>query len=171
MGRLKVSDKPSLWATWVKKRYLRSTCIWNHIPPSSSSSSWKHVIAARAWIADKARYIIFEGLSINVWKDPWLNGKSLKDLLGRELLLWGPPHSTSLSVLIKEEKWCKPARWHSDLDVYWDEIKELDVGGKGPDILVWPPSRTGVLTQREAWKAQYPPMNPVLWADWIWLPV
>ncbi|KAK1300408.1 hypothetical protein QJS10_CPB13g01120 [Acorus calamus] len=158
------SDKPSLLATWVKKRYLRSSRIWNHIPSSSSSSSWKHIIAARSWIADM-------GGPSTSGMIHWLNGKSLKDLLGRESLIWGPPQFTSFSVLIQEEKWCKLARWHSNLDVYWDEINQLDVGGMGPDILVWPPSRSGALTLRHAWEAQSAPANPVLWADWLWLPV
>ncbi|KAK1287415.1 hypothetical protein QJS10_CPB19g00634 [Acorus calamus] len=125
-------------------------------------------MASRSWIAAKARYIIFDGSSINIWYDPWLNGKSLRDLIGSELLIWAPPHSTPLSVLIQEEKWCKPARWHSDLDVFWEEIKLLEVGETGPDILVWLSSRTGGLSLSDGWRAQSPTVNPVVWAEWLW---
>ncbi|KAK1291373.1 hypothetical protein QJS10_CPB17g00609 [Acorus calamus] len=105
--------------------------------------AWRHILSARGWLANRARYVIFEGHSINIWYDPWLNGRGLKDALGRELLTWGPPHQTPLSVLINNGKWTKPSRWNPTLEALWDEITQLDVGGIGDDILIWLDSRSG----------------------------
>ncbi|KAK1257692.1 hypothetical protein QJS04_geneDACA016278 [Acorus gramineus] len=98
-------------------------------------------------ITGSVYYVIFEGKSINVWYDPWLNGKGLRAALGRDLLIWGPPLSTNLSVLIQNGKWTKRTRWHSTLDSLWDEIQQLEVGGSGPDILIWPLSRSDLIWQ------------------------
>ncbi|KAK1311767.1 hypothetical protein QJS10_CPA07g00808 [Acorus calamus] len=121
-----VSNRSSLWSTWVKLRYLRRTDIWNHSPPQNSSGSWKQIIKSRRWIIGSVRYITFEGKYINIWKDPWLNGRSLTTAIGRELFLWGPPKSTTLSVLIQNEKWVKPNRWSSALDTLWEEIQNIE---------------------------------------------
>ncbi|KAK1310993.1 hypothetical protein QJS10_CPA08g00600 [Acorus calamus] len=111
----------------------------------SSTNAWKRIMHTKAWIMDCVRYVIFEGKSINVWHDPWLNGRGLKAALGRELLIWGPPLSTNLSVLIQNGKWTKPIRWHTALDPLWAEIQQLEVGGAVPDILIWPLSRSGIV--------------------------
>ncbi|KAK1309975.1 hypothetical protein QJS10_CPA08g00990 [Acorus calamus] len=163
-----VSNRSSLWSTWVKLRYLRRTDIWNHSPPQNSSGSWKQIIKSRRWIIGSVRYITFEGKYINIWKDPWLNGRSLTTAIGRELFLWGPPKSTTLSVLIQNEKWVKPNRWSSALDTLWEEIQNIEVGGTGEDILIWPQSRSGILTYKEAWKAQRSSPSEPTWTGWLW---
>ncbi|KAK1321750.1 hypothetical protein QJS10_CPA03g01929 [Acorus calamus] len=131
-----------------EKRYLRKANIWCLEPTASCSSAWRHILSARGWLVNRARYVIFEGHSINIWYDPWLNGRGLKEALGRELLTWGPPHQTPLSVLIDNGKWTKPSRWNPTLEALWDEITQLDVGGIGDDILIWPDSRSVPLKSR-----------------------
>ncbi|KAK1300374.1 hypothetical protein QJS10_CPB13g00841 [Acorus calamus] len=143
------SGNLSLWSQWVKRRYLRKANIWCLEPTASCSSAWRHILSARGWLVNRARYVIFEGHSINIWYDPWLNGRGLKEALGRELLTWGPPHQTPLSVLIDNGKWTKPSRWNPTLEALWDEITQLDVGGIGDDILIWPDSRSGRLSFKE----------------------
>ncbi|KAK1325439.1 hypothetical protein QJS10_CPA01g01765 [Acorus calamus] len=98
-------------------------------------------------------------------------GRGLRAALGRELLIWGPPLSSTLSVLIQNGKWTKPTHWHLALDSLWDEIQQLEVGGSGPDILIWPLSRSGILNFQEAWKVQRDISNSKPWADLIWQPM
>ncbi|KAK1258380.1 hypothetical protein QJS04_geneDACA007013 [Acorus gramineus] len=102
----------------------------------------------RRWIIGRVRYIIFEGKTIDIWKDPWLNSRSLTEAIERELILWGPPQSTKLSVLIQNGKWTKPHRWTAALDTLWDEIQHLEIGGSGEDILIWPLSHSGLSLTR-----------------------
>ncbi|KAK1280639.1 hypothetical protein QJS04_geneDACA014229 [Acorus gramineus] len=97
------SNNTSLWSTWVKRRYIKTSNIWSHTPPMSSTNAWKRIMHTKTWITGFVRYVIFEGKSINVWYDPWLNGKGLRAALGRDLL----PLSTNLSVLIQNGKWTK----------------------------------------------------------------
>ncbi|KAK1316673.1 hypothetical protein QJS10_CPA05g01847 [Acorus calamus] len=112
------SNVPSMWASWIRLRYLRKCNIWNCRPPNGCSCAWKQIIKAREWVVTHTKYIIFQGLSINLWQDPWLNG-SLHQAIGRTLLSWGPPDSTSVAVFIKEGEWCKPPRWPQDIDYLW----------------------------------------------------
>ncbi|KAK1309505.1 hypothetical protein QJS10_CPA09g00969 [Acorus calamus] len=162
------SGNLSLWSQWVKRRYLRKANIWCLEPTASCSCAWRHILSARGWLVNRARYVIFEGHSINIWYDPWLNGRGLKEALGRELLTWGPPHQTPLSVLIDNGKWTKPSRWNPTLEALWDEITQLDVGGIGDDILIWPDSCSSRLSFKEAWQAQRSFSNRPSWAAWIW---
>ncbi|KAK1327173.1 hypothetical protein QJS10_CPA01g01639 [Acorus calamus] len=127
------SNIPSMWASWIKKRYLRKENIWNCRPPNGSSCSWKQIIKARDWVTSNTKFIIFEGHTIKLWLDPWLNGRSLLQAAGRMILTWGPANSTPLSALIKDGKWCKPSRWPPDMDLLWSEIIDIeDMLIKGP---------------------------------------
>ncbi|KAK1309878.1 hypothetical protein QJS10_CPA08g00569 [Acorus calamus] len=90
---------------------------------------------------------------INIWFDPWLNGRGLKEALGWELLTWGSPHQTPLSVLINNGKWTKPSQWNPTLEALWDEITQLDVGGIGDDILIGLTVAQRVLT---TWRSNVP---------------
>ncbi|KAK1318235.1 putative ribonuclease H protein [Acorus calamus] len=63
-------------ATRIQTEPKRS--IWTTHPSSSSSWAWKCIIKSREWIQKDVHFIIFEGLSINLWDDPWLNGFGLR---------------------------------------------------------------------------------------------
>ncbi|KAK1278359.1 hypothetical protein QJS04_geneDACA023286 [Acorus gramineus] len=144
------SHNSSLWSTWVKRRYLKKANIWSHSLPMSCTNAWKRIMHTKAWIMGCVRCVIFEGKSINDWHEPWLNGRGIRATLRRELLIWGPPLSTNLSVPIQIGKWTKPIRWHTALDPLWDEIQQLEVGGTGPNILIWPLSLSGKLNYQDA---------------------
>ncbi|KAK1302870.1 hypothetical protein QJS10_CPB12g00400 [Acorus calamus] len=68
----------------------------------ASTSSWKQILKARNWIAPALRYLIFEGKDINLWFDPWINGKSLKHCLNGVFEWWGNPLALNLSSWIRE---------------------------------------------------------------------
>ncbi|KAK1314954.1 hypothetical protein QJS10_CPA06g01230 [Acorus calamus] len=160
-----------MWAEWIRKRYLRKGHIWNCQPPNGCTSSWRQILKSRNWIIPNIRYIIFEGANISLWNDPWLNGRCLSQATGREFLHLGPLSTSFLSTLIKDGKWDKPNRWPMDLDPLWTEISEIEVGGKGPDLLIWPPSRKGYLNRREAMKhLSNSSIDPPSWTKWLWQP-
>ncbi|KAK1317394.1 hypothetical protein QJS10_CPA05g01495 [Acorus calamus] len=74
---------------------------------NNHQSLWASWMKAR----ESIQYLIFEGHSINIWDDPWLNGHGLRHYFnGQALLLWGPPNATTVATLIRNGKWEKPNR-------------------------------------------------------------
>ncbi|KAK1308508.1 hypothetical protein QJS10_CPA09g01008 [Acorus calamus] len=55
-----------------------------------------------------------------------------------------------MAAFIQDGRWCKPTRWPPKFDNVWEEISQLDVGGSGPDILVWTGSKTGRLVTKQS---------------------
>ncbi|KAK1305369.1 putative ribonuclease H protein [Acorus calamus] len=85
------SNHPSLWAQWIRRRYLRKENLWNASEVSSSSSLWRKILSSKSWVRSLTQYVIFEGHSINIWDDPWLHGFGLRHHFHNQtLLLWGP---------------------------------------------------------------------------------
>ncbi|KAK1311532.1 hypothetical protein QJS10_CPA08g00246 [Acorus calamus] len=155
----------------MKKRYLKRENLWNAKVCSSHSCTWTTILNAREWVVSKLSYVIFEGKSINLWYDPWINRKSLMQRLGRISYDWGPPLDTTVSASLRNGKWTKLVRAPVDFDPIWEEIQHLEVGGRGEDILIWYPSKTGNLGLSEAWKAVRCRGTSFPWIKWIWQPI
>ncbi|KAK1318897.1 hypothetical protein QJS10_CPB04g01155 [Acorus calamus] len=164
-------NQSSLWVWWMKKRYLKRENLWNAKICNSHSSTWIAILHAREWVAPKLRYVIFEGKSINLWYDPWINGKSLMQRLGRISYDWGPPLEATVSAFLRNGKWMKPVRAPVDLEQIWEEIQQLESGGRGEDILIWYPSKTGILSLPEAWKEVRHTGTSFPWSKWLWQPI
>ncbi|KAK1304881.1 hypothetical protein QJS10_CPB11g01426 [Acorus calamus] len=139
------SNSHSLWASWMRKRYLKQgKNIWTAAIPSGGSSVWKKILSSSSWLRSQTKFIIFEGSSINLWDDPWLKGHDLKyHFQGQISLSWGPPLLSTVHSLIQDGHWQKPSRWPREFDAIWDEISQLEVGGQGSDILIWTGHKTG----------------------------
>ncbi|KAK1286578.1 hypothetical protein QJS10_CPB20g00955 [Acorus calamus] len=76
---------------------IRST-VRSH---SGCSSSWQAIMRARDWIASKVlRYLIFEGKTITLWFDPWINGRGIEEV---DHLFLGCAYSEFIwSILFRE---------------------------------------------------------------------
>ncbi|KAK1325014.1 hypothetical protein QJS10_CPA01g02277 [Acorus calamus] len=146
-------NRQSMWAQWMRDRYLRKENLWIAKAHSCSSTTRLSILQAREWIAPKVRYLIFEGKSINLWYDPCLNGKGLQQILGWVTYDWGPLQDTTVAVFIRNGQWRKPMRSPAEINSLWDEIQQIEVEGFGKDILIWPSSKSGRLNLTEAWKA------------------
>ncbi|KAK1284164.1 hypothetical protein QJS10_CPB21g01730 [Acorus calamus] len=166
------TNHPSLWAQWIQKRYLKKCSLWEVRPTCSSTTVWRKILKAGEWIRPKTHYVIFDDHTINLWFDPWLRGYGLAyHFHGQPLLCWGPPKYTTVSKFIIDGQWRKPSRWPIDLDSLWEEISELDVGGVGPDILIWKGAKTGRITYKTAWTFTRSRGSLVPWARELWHPI
>ncbi|KAK1326416.1 hypothetical protein QJS10_CPA01g01883 [Acorus calamus] len=145
------SNHCSLWASWMRKKYLQKNNIWTIMPSSSSSSSWKSILKARNWIRQSTKYVVFTGETIN--------------------LCWGPPKAVNLNCFISEGKWRKPLRWPSSFDPLWGEIAEIEIGGIVPDVLIWTGAKSGSPSYRTAWEYVRKKGAPTPWSMSIWHPI
>ncbi|KAK1282584.1 hypothetical protein QJS10_CPB22g00280 [Acorus calamus] len=92
------------------------------------------IIKERDWIIPKARYLLFKGKITNLWYDPWINGKGLRQLLGRLSYDWGPLQVATISAFINQGHWMKPLWSSVKLDAVWADIKQIEIGGLGVQI-------------------------------------
>ncbi|KAK1257522.1 hypothetical protein QJS04_geneDACA023797 [Acorus gramineus] len=147
-----VANHHSLWVQWMRKKYFKSKNIWSISIKSSQSWIWNRLLKARRWIKPDVSYVIFEGKSISLWFDPWLQGKCLHEHFNESVLLnWGPPDQDTVSALIRDGKWFKPPRWPIEFEGIWEEILMLDVGGLGEDVIIWTGHKTGSISSSLAW--------------------
>ncbi|KAK1260805.1 hypothetical protein QJS04_geneDACA019095 [Acorus gramineus] len=153
------------------KKYLRRGNIWATSPSTSSSVIWRKILKAGDWIRHRTRYVIFNGESIHLWHDPWLQGRSLQYYYNGASLCWGPPNSTMLSTLIVDGKWQKPFRWPADLNHLWEEILVIEVGGEGPDILIWSGANSGNISYNSAWHQVQTKSEALSWTKELWNPI
>ncbi|KAK1307937.1 hypothetical protein QJS10_CPA09g00577 [Acorus calamus] len=160
--------RSSLWVDWIYCRYIKSGSIWRISCASGSTKSWKAILSAREWIQPAVKFLIFSGREVNLWDDPWIAGKGLSDWLGETSYIFGPPKLASVAKLIHNDHWRKPQRWPPTLSALWEEISEEEVGGTGTDILIWPHSRSGSLSNSQAWEAVRNRSPKMEWTKLLW---
>ncbi|KAK1285578.1 hypothetical protein QJS10_CPB20g00783 [Acorus calamus] len=76
-----------------------------------------------------------------------------------------------LSTLIVDGKWQKPFRWPADLNHLWEEILEIEVGGEGPDILIWSRANSGKISYNFAWHEVRAESEAMSWTKELWHPI
>ncbi|KAK1301969.1 hypothetical protein QJS10_CPB12g01036 [Acorus calamus] len=124
---------------------------------------------SKSWVRPLTRFIIFEGHSINIWDDPWLQGYGLRHHFHNQALLsWGPIDQAKVSLFIKDGRWVKPNRWPTEFNDVWNSIIEMDIGRSGPDILIWPGHKTGQITTPAAWNHVRKHHPPLVWTSEVW---
>ncbi|KAK1302840.1 hypothetical protein QJS10_CPB12g01232 [Acorus calamus] len=166
------SNHQSLWASWMRKKYLSKVSIWTISSKTTASSVWKSIIKAGTWVKVATQYVIFSGKTINLWSDPWFQGNGLQHLFqGPPLLSWGPPREVMLCTLFRDGKWHKPHRWPAEHASVWDDITELEIGGEGNDILIWTGSKSGKMSYSSAWEYIRKKGPQTTWAKELWRPI
>jgi hypothetical protein len=77
-----LTDKHSIWATWVHTTLLRGRSFWQLNIPSNPSWSWRKVLQSRDWCRGKFTTCIGNGNTTYLWFDYWLpDGKRINDML------------------------------------------------------------------------------------------
>lgn len=83
-----VKEKESLWIRWIHGKYLeKGDSVWSYTPKSSDSWLWKRLIAKRDLLLKFVSFQVGDGLKIRLWRDPWINGQFLSDLVGPKMCL------------------------------------------------------------------------------------
>ncbi|KAJ6925336.1 hypothetical protein NC651_009874 [Populus alba x Populus x berolinensis] len=113
-----LTDKESIWATWIHANLLRGRSLW-HIPmPSNPSWSYRKIIQSREWCRGWFTTAIGNGSSTSLWFDYWLlEGKRLIDEYSmRTLTATGLSWTAQVSDIIKEGQWDFPQALNARLN-------------------------------------------------------
>ncbi|KAL2252827.1 UNVERIFIED_CONTAM: hypothetical protein Sindi_0077400 [Sesamum indicum] len=100
-------DRTSIWVEWLKQTRLHNTSIWT-INEKGGSWGWRKLLRLRISILPMTEFIIGEGRSFYLWKDPWHHLGPLIARFPRGPSLLGLDESAKLQVVINEGQWQWP---------------------------------------------------------------
>ncbi|XP_020547031.1 uncharacterized protein LOC110011363 [Sesamum indicum] len=100
-------DRTSIWVEWLKHGRLRDNSIWT-INEKGGSWGWRKILRLRRSILPMTEFIIGEGNSFFLWKDPWHHLGPLITRFPRGPRLVGLDKSAKLQVVIDEGQWQWP---------------------------------------------------------------
>ncbi|KAL2231095.1 UNVERIFIED_CONTAM: hypothetical protein Sindi_1703900 [Sesamum indicum] len=99
--------RTSIWVEWLKHGRLRENSIWR-INEKGGSWGWRKILHLRRSILPMPEFIIGEGNSFFLWKDPWHHLGPLITRFSRGPRLLGLDKSAKLQVVIDEGQWQWP---------------------------------------------------------------
>lgn len=92
----------SLWAKWMRERYCNNKNFWTLDSDNNSSGTWKNILKYRDKGLEHMNKGIANGLNTSLWFDPWVNSKTLVDLLGWDSLHLNGGINHKVSIIIQD---------------------------------------------------------------------
>jgi len=123
----------SLWATYMKGKYIKQSSLWCTTRHKvSGSSAWKSIKKVQGKLENLTGWRIADGTKINIKQENWfpMSTTICKDLPSSNMNL--------VSDLIRGGTWNIPAEWPSNIKAMIEDIKIFT----GQDRRVWNNSPT-----------------------------
>ncbi|KAL2224883.1 UNVERIFIED_CONTAM: hypothetical protein Sindi_3122000 [Sesamum indicum] len=153
-------DRTSIWVEWLKQGRLHNTSIWT-INEKGGSWGWRKMLRLRSSILPMTEFLIGEGRSFYLWKDPWHHLGPLIARFPRGPSLLGLDESAKLQVVIDEGQWQWP--FITDLECL-EIIYTLPQIHGGDDRIKWRFSE-GRPTTQSLYRLFCPPEPKVGWSS------
>lgn len=180
LGKLgwRIIQKPDcLLARVLLGKYCHSSNFLRVKCPSNASHGWRSILVGRDLLLKNLGWVIGDGRSIKVWKDPWLSLTTPKQPMG-------PPPCSSQHLLVHDLFLQDSLEWDipkvtATLPAFSDEILSLKPSRLGAaDRLVWLGNPTGVYTTKSGYHvangpnaiigSPSPPSSDVNWKKAVW---
>lgn len=167
------SQNSSLWASWMKRKYLGSACYWAVEERPSHSWIWKCLLKIRSLAERFIRASIGDGTSISFWFDSWSPFgpliKYLGDTCPRDLCV---PRNATVSAACNVNGWRlpNPRSDHAlELHIHLTTVQPPSVSSD-PDSYHWLVNGNKFQTFSSAitWEAIRPRENTKDWVKVIW---
>lgn len=141
---------------------------------SSSSRTWRGIVACWSLVKGSIRWIIRDGLWVSFWKDKWLPGIfSLQDLLGSQIPVVEQDFAVSNYATSGGWDWDRIRRFVSDeLCQKIAIIKPSSVGLE--DFPSWDPASNGQFSLKTAYQlvqlesCEVEENEPIFYKVWHW---
>ncbi|KAL2247912.1 UNVERIFIED_CONTAM: hypothetical protein Sindi_2643500 [Sesamum indicum] len=153
-------DRTSIWVEWLKQGRLHNTSIWT-TNEKGGSWGWRKMLRFRSSILPMTEFLIGEGRSFYLWKDPWHHLGPLIARFPRGSSLLGLDESAKLQVVIDEGQWQWP--FITDLECL-EIIYTLPQIHGGDDRIKWRFSE-GRPTTQSLYRLFCPPGPKVGWSS------
>ncbi|KAL2247887.1 UNVERIFIED_CONTAM: hypothetical protein Sindi_2641000 [Sesamum indicum] len=153
-------DRTSIWVEWLKHGRVRDNSIWA-INEKGGSWGWRKMLRLRSSILPMTEFLIGEGRTFFLWKDPWHHLGPLIARFPRGPRLLGLDESAKLQVVIDEGQWQWP--FITDLECM-EIIYTLPQIHGGDDRINWR-FPEGRLTTQSLYRLFCPPGPKVGWSS------
>ncbi|KAJ6385146.1 hypothetical protein OIU77_028362 [Salix suchowensis] len=163
-----ITNKTSLWASWIHTVRLRGRSFWNVQIPNSCSWSWRQILHARNWCKHHIRWCIGNGESSFLWQDNWLpSGSEIGNIISpRQLAHTGLSWNAKVAEIVRGRAWQFPTGV-SSLDTVWQTIDYLPNSNQ-EDTFLWKGTSSGIYTIQSAWELTRPHHNTCMAHEFIW---
>ncbi|KAL2251924.1 UNVERIFIED_CONTAM: Retrovirus-related Pol polyprotein from type-1 retrotransposable element R2 [Sesamum indicum] len=153
-------DQTSIWVEWLKHGRLRDNSIWT-INEKGGSWGWQKLLRLRSSILPMTEFLIGDGRTFFLWKDPWHHLGPLIARFPRGPSLLGLDEAAKLQVVIDEGQWQWP--FITDLECM-EIIHTLPQIHGGDDRINWR-FPEGRLTTQSLYRLFCPPGPKVGWSS------
>ncbi|XP_077228456.1 uncharacterized protein LOC143861414 [Tasmannia lanceolata] len=161
------AGKKSLWADWVRKKYIRSRNLWLMKNPSRPSWGFRGIIQARSLLEPFVCYSIGKGTGIDFWNQPWHPDGIIRNKTSIVALSNNTPANCSVNDLLFNGEWSQVF----DLPTHHDLKKILQnsiLNHTDEDSAIWMPNPSGHFSLKSAWETIRLHSNRVPWHNSVW---
>lgn len=147
------SGNPSLWADWMRLRYLRRKSIWTVNIPADCSWAFRGILSVREPAKAAFRMKIGDGRDTELWYAPWLPDGPIIDSYGNRVRYSsGIPEWSKVSTFICNGQWNLPVPASLDFEELFREISKTELPPfELPDKPIWTLTPTGNFSIYSAW--------------------
>lgn len=164
-----ISNKNSLWANWVRWKYLKNNSFWSAKTLSKCSWAWRGIMRVCEKMKKHVIQCIGNGRSTNIWFDPWLPNGSLVDQFGVNIISeLGRGQNITVDKLMEDGNWKVWPATSPDLILAWKQIEEQSFFQEEEDVIIWKPSASGKFTVKSVWNVLRQPNQNWNFSKIVW---
>jgi hypothetical protein len=160
-------NSDSLWARWMRSKYLKHNNFWSTVYNSNQSNTWKHILNSR----DIGKLLIERkfknGKETSLWFDPWFKNETFINRVGWNSLVICGGSNNKVSDIIINNQW--QPHIHPITNPHKDEICKIQIDAFAEnDYWEWKANSRGKFSFKATWnfiRSKHPTEE---WYNCIW---
>lgn len=157
----------SLWAEWMRYRYMKNHSFWDSKATVFDSGTWKHLQSLKGTALLHMRRVIGDGVSTSLWFDPWLSVGRLVDIYGIQCPLLTGTSDWNVAKLFQHQNWVVLSYYLHEVSEEFFDIIVSDTA----DTWGWLPSKDGTFTLASCYDIIRSPGAIFHLCDTVWFPM
>lgn len=148
----KIINEEGIWAKYMKRKYIGNKSFWEISERLDDSGVWKFILKNRQEARKCLSLNIIDGKTTSLWYDPWLNGSSIMERIGRDAAIRTGTENLFLCKIIKNGVW----KWGEFSFLYQihAEIEGVAIHkDRERDYWSWKCTRDGLYQFKKVWNS------------------
>lgn len=161
----KILTSNTLWARWMRNRYIKGS-FWTMHEDINSSGVWKCILRSREVLKTCISKRIANGRDTYLWRDPWINGKSFANKYGWGMISCIGEYDDLVASIIYQGTWIPEQK---GLHAIAEDVKYIPIYSSEPnDTWTWNYTNDDIFTTNSTWEAIRTKHTNKYWAAHIW---
>ncbi|OVA06141.1 Ribonuclease H domain [Macleaya cordata] len=163
-----ISDKDTLWVSWVKKNLIKHKDFWSMNTPNEASWSWRKILEMRPLARKLSLHLVGNGYNIKFWTDHWHPLGVLEDRFPVCLQYDSILHkNASVDSCISSGAWRIPIHLVNNIPEIAYRVHEVEIDSSSDDHIVWMPSADGSFNLKDTYEYIQPVKSEVAWTSLV----